>query len=253
MEPSTIEILLSTVDLQLRGRRDFSHYSERLKGALDNIDPTYWDILTGLSAPRYTETRTPVSPDMAKVLIAIKYSTDGMIISPDNVTVDKANAFIKENYTDPNTEYVIWSVANENICRCLLATVGSHIKFQLIHLKTATEMWTGLTKLYGSVPAFTCAEKYNNLMACVYTQGVHDSVFVRNWRTAFNDVQDILPSDQKIPDSLIRTMFINAVSKNPGCMWRDHTIKFRADDKNILDRLISEFTFYERTGRVTRG
>lgn len=253
MESSEMEEFLSTFGSQLTGRDDFSNYSERLKVALTNIDRTYWDILVGLSAPRHTEIRTTVSLDMAKILVAIKHSTDGLILSPDNVTMAKANAFIKEHYRDPNVEYLVWCVADQDLCCYLLASVSTQIKLQVEDLKTAAEMWNALTKLYGSVPALTCADKYNNWLACVYTQGVHNSVFVRNWRTALGDIQGILPSDQKIPDSLIRTVLINAVTKNPGCKWRAPKIKFRADDKNTLDRLISDFTFCERIGRSTRG
>ncbi|KAJ5798415.1 uncharacterized protein N7503_007711 [Penicillium pulvis] len=253
MEPSKTEIFLSTFGSQLTGRDDFSHYSKRLEVALDNIDRTYWELLVGLSAPKYTEERTPVSLDTAKILIAIKHFTDNLILSPDNITMAKAYAFIKEHYTDPNEEYAIWSSANHELCRYLLATLSMHVKLQVNRLKTAAEMWTALTKIYGSVPAFTCAEKYNEWLACVYTQGMHDSVFVRNWRMALDNVQGILPSDQKLPHSLIRTVFINAVTKNPRCAWRAPTIKFRADDRNKIDRLISEFTFYERFDRGTRG
>ncbi|KAJ5548451.1 hypothetical protein N7513_005685 [Penicillium frequentans] len=92
----------------------------------------------------------------------------------------KAYAFIKEHYTDPTMKYLVWCLANQDLCCYILATVSTQIKLQVDHLKTAAEMWTALTMLYGSVPALTCADKHNNWLACVNTQGVHDSVLVRN-------------------------------------------------------------------------
>ena len=173
---SPLEQVKSVVGEKLKGEADFHRWAGRMRRAIESVDKYYLMVLTKEYEPPNDHYLQVISVEEAKAAImAHQDSIDQPITS---VSTTEANAYIKDNYTQPNLEFDVWDKACVMLACFITATIDNRIESQLSHLRRGDEMWDMLAELYGNATKFTYVQVYNNWTSVEYKQGGGYAVFL---------------------------------------------------------------------------
>ena len=250
---SPLEQVKSVVGEKLKGEADYHRWAGRMKRAIESVNKYYLLVLTKEYEPPHDHNIGVISVAEAKEAIVAHQASIGEPVTLSSVTTAEANAYIKDNYTEPNLEFDVWDKAGIMLACFITATIDNRIESQLSHLRRGDEMWDMLAELYGNATKFTYVQVYNNWTSIEYKQGGGYATFLSKWRQAYDDVLNMVPEGQSIPQFIVYTTFINAVSRNPDCSHWVKSNKWSIDKIDVINKVIPEFVVNEQRAYSMRA
>ncbi|KAJ5987219.1 hypothetical protein N7451_011584 [Penicillium sp. IBT 35674x] len=250
---SPLEQVKSVVGEKLKGETDYHRWAGRMKRAIESVDKYYLDVLTREYEPPFNWRVEDCSVEEAKArIVAFEISQDRPCTIA-NVSNTAANNFIRDNVTRPNIEYDKWDKACIMLACFITATIDNRVESQVTNIRRGPDMWDMLAELYGHATKFTYVQVYNNWTSIEYKQGGGYSTFLSKWRQAYDEVLAMVPVGQAIPQFIVYTTFINAVSKNPDCAHWVKSNKWSIDKLDVVKKIIPEFVVNEQRAYSMRG
>ncbi|KAJ6115475.1 hypothetical protein N7486_001253 [Penicillium sp. IBT 16267x] len=250
---SPLEQVKSVVGDKLKGEADYHRWAGRMKRAIESVNKYYLMVLTKEYEPPNDHTVEVLSIVEAKNAIMAYQESIDEPVTLTSITTAQANAYIKDNCTDPNIQFDLWDKAGIMLACFITATIDNRIESQLSHLRRGDEMWDMLAELYGNATKFTYVQVYNNWTSIEYKQGGGYVPFLSKWRQAYDDVLNMVPAGQSIPQFIVYTTFINAVSKNPDCSHWVQSNKWSIDKIDVIKKVIPEFVVNEQRAHSMRA
>ncbi|KAJ6110147.1 hypothetical protein N7486_002382 [Penicillium sp. IBT 16267x] len=250
---SPLEHVKTVVGEKLKGEVDFHRWAGRMKRAIESVDKYYLEVLNREYEPPFNWRVEDCSVEEAKArIVAFEISQDRPCTLAD-VTNTAANNFIRDNVTKPNVEYDKWDKACIMLACFITATIDNRVESQVTNIRRGPDMWDMLAKHYGHATRFTYVQVYNNWTSIEYKQGGGYSVFLSKWCQAYDEVLTMGPVGQVIPQFIVYTTFINAVSKNPDCAHWVKSDNWSIDKLDVIRKVIPEFVANEQWAYSMRG
>ncbi|KAJ5910545.1 hypothetical protein N7504_005188 [Penicillium tannophilum] len=227
-------IMVNAIRNKLQGHSNYLSWVRDVQWAC-SPEPHLWDVLTGVYKPAFQTTIEEPALEQAKRLIGkLRNQEMGKRETARLPSVSKADAkaWIREHYTDPNTEYANWKRTCSLLSHVIKNSIAIHLLAHISHCDSAPAMWTALNEVFGkpmdSDPAKrSFMQMYNTWMGIIFKPGMTPSDFGK-----------LLTANV---ESLAFTVFMNAVSNNPAAESWSRNYNFNLGDTGVIERVIPDF------------
>lgn len=192
------------------GGDNYQTWRASIRGVCELANREYWTVLTEGMEPH----KPPVISfwDARRAIYATREQESTTEVLPNSVSIrDSINGFYG-SFLKPNQEHADWVKTNEILAKLITDSIDPSLHTHVSEAHLGSQMWRILADLYGSVKKDTFAKSHNNWVGCVYRPESSCEAFLCRWRAAYREVQELLRREEKIPDSVIFTIFTNAVS-----------------------------------------